>query len=73
MDHFQLTPQMQAMLRSPEAKQLMALLGNKDHSAFKQAAAAAQTGDTETVKRTLAPLLQDPKVAQLLTQLTGGR
>lgn len=70
MDISQLSPQIQAALQSPEAKQLMAHLNSKDAATKQRLSAAVQSGDAETIRRSIAPLLQDPALTALLQQLT---
>ena len=74
MDTSQLTPQLQALLQSPEAQQLRQLLLRSGSVAVQQAAQAMQRGDESEARALLAPLLQDAQTAELLGRLsaTGG-
>ena len=59
------------MLNSPQAMALAAMLQTMDPATLSQAAAAAGQGDPETAKKLLSPLLNDPKVKGLLSQMGG--
>lgn len=61
--------QARRILGSSEGKRLLALLSRDGGTALRQAATAWQSGDTETVKQLLAPLLQTPETAALLRAL----
>lgn len=69
MDTTQLTPQLQALLQSPEAQQLRQLLRGSG-STVQQAAQAMQRGDEAAARALLTPLLQDPQAAALLGRLS---
>ncbi len=75
MDISQLTPQQKDMLQSPDAKRILALLSAKDPATKQRLASAVQSGDAEAIKRSIAPLLQDPTLAALLQRLSeqGGK
>ena len=70
MDTSQLTPQLQALLQSPEAQQLRQLLLRSSSSTVQQAAQAMQRGDESEARALLAPLLQDAQTAELLGRLS---
>lgn len=70
MDTSQLTPQLQALLQSPEAQQLRQLLLRSGSGAVQQAAQAMQRGDESEARALLAPLLQDAQTAELLGRLS---
>lgn len=70
MDTSQLTPQLQALLQSPEAQQLRQLLLRSCGSTVQQAAQAMQRGDESEARALLAPLLQDAQTAELLGRLS---
>ncbi len=70
MDTSQLTPQLQALLQSPEAQQLRQLLLRSGSVAVQQAAQAMQRGDESEARALLAPLLQDAQTAELLGRLS---
>ena len=70
MDTSQLTPQLQALLQSPEAQQLRQLLLRSGSVAVQQAAQAMQRGDESEARALLAPLLRDAQTAELLGRLS---
>ena len=70
MDTSQLTPQLQALLQSPEAQQLRQLLLRSSGVAVQQAAQAMQRGDESEARALLAPLLRDAQTAELLGRLS---
>lgn len=70
MDTSQLTPQLQALLQSPEAQQLRQLLLRSGSVAVQQAAQAMQRGDESEARALLIPLLQDAQTAELLGRLS---
>jgi len=59
------------LLNSPQAMALAAMLQKMDPATLKQAADAATSGDAQTAKKLLSPLMQDPKVNDLLGQMGG--
>ena len=59
------------LLNSPQAMALAAMLQKMDPKLLSQAADAATRGDTEAAKKLLSPLMQDPKVNDLLGQMGG--
>lgn len=59
------------LLNSPQAMALAAMLQKMDQNLLAQAANAAGSGDTETAKKLLSPLTEDPKVKDLLGQIGG--
>ena len=70
MDTSQLTPQLQALLQSPEAQQLRQLLLGSGSVAVQQAAQAMQRGDESEARALLTPLLRDAQTAELLGRLS---
>lgn len=70
MDTSQLTPQLQALLQSPEAQQLRQLLLHSGSVAVQQAAQAMQRGDESEARALLTPLLRDAQTAELLGRLS---
>ena len=67
--------QLQSVLGTQEGKRLLQLL-NRDGgagelrlAADRQAAAAARSGDYETAKRIMQPLVQTPEASALLEQI----
>ncbi len=70
MDTSQLTPQLQALLQSPEAQQLRQLLLRSGSVAVQQAAQAMQRGDESEARALLTPLLRDAQTAELLGRLS---
>lgn len=70
MDTSQLTPQLQALLQSPEAHQLRQLLLRSGSVAVQQAAQAMQRGDESEARALLTPLLRDAQTAELLGRLS---
>ena len=61
--------QVKRVLGSKEGKQLLQMLNRDGGSALRQAATAARTGDYETVKRLLEPVMQTPEAAGLVEKL----
>ena len=59
------------LLNSPQAMALAAMLQKMDPNLLSQAADAATKGDTDTAKKLLSPLMQDPTVNDLLGQMGG--
>ena len=70
MDTSQLTPQLQALLQSPEAQQLRQLLLRSSGGTVQQAAQAMQRGDESEARALLIPLLRDAQTAELLGRLS---
>ncbi len=68
----QLQPEWNTLLQSADAQALMRRLRQNGGSALQDAVRSAQSGDAETAKAALAPLLQDPQTAELLRRLSGG-
>ena len=66
MDIHQLSPELQALLRSPEAQQLRQLLSRGDSRSLDAAASAARSGDGNAARAALSPLLDNPEAAELL-------
>ena len=56
------------VLASPEGQKLLALL-RTDSGALKQAMQAVKSGDYESAKTALNPMLQTPEAKKLLEQL----
>ena len=69
MDIHQLSPELQALLRSPEAQQLRQLLSRSDSGSLDAAAAAAKSGDGNAARAALSPLLDNPEATELLRRL----
>ncbi len=63
--------QILALLRSPAGQQLMAYFNQNSNPAAQAAAAQAAAGDIAGAKNTLAPMLEDPILQNLLRQLGG--
>lgn len=59
------------LLKSPEAMQLAHMLRQMDVDALNRAASAASQGNTAQAQEALNPLLQDPKIKELLSKLGG--
>lgn len=70
MDQPDLKAMMQ-LLSSPSGKQLIDYLKTEGSSAAKAAASQANAGDMDAAKKTLAPLMQDPRFREILKQLGG--
>ena len=60
---------MDALQRSPQGQQLMALLGSDGGASLRRAANALNRGDENAAKQAMAPFLRDPKIQSLLTSL----
>lgn len=60
---------LQAMLQSSAGQQLIKLLNEKDGTALKKAAEAAQKGQYNKAIETLAPLLKDTDASKLASKL----
>lgn len=69
MDIHQLSPELQALLRSPEAQQLRQLLSRGDSRSLDAVASAARSGDGNAARAALSPLLDNPEAAELLRRL----
>jgi hypothetical protein len=61
----------QRLAASPQAKQLQELIQNTDRARMEVAARQAAAGNYTELQQTLAPLLNDPRVRDLLKQLGG--
>lgn len=61
------------LLSTPEGRQLMQLMQQDGGKSMQAAFAAVQAGDAAKAMALLAPLLADPKAAELLSQLNGRR
>lgn len=61
--------QLSALLRSPEAAELLKLLQENSDTVLKQAAAAAKNGDTASVQALLRATMADCRAAQLAKNL----
>ena len=59
------------LLSSKEAAALAAILRNMDQTTLSKAAALAKQGNSEEAKRILNPVIQDPRVQNLLKQMEG--
>ena len=59
------------LLNSPEAMALAAMLQKMDPGQLEKAAKAATSGDDQTAKQILAPLLNNPDASRLLEQMGG--
>ena len=57
------------LLATKEAMALAAMLRQMDGDTLSQAAAAATQGNTAQAQQLLSPLLQDPKVRELITKM----
>ena len=66
MDIHQLSPELQALLRSPEAQQLRQLLSRGDSRSLDAAASAARSGDGNAARAALSPLRDNPEAAEAL-------
>ena len=60
---------MDALQRSPQGQQLMALLGSDWGASLRRAANALNRGDENAAQQAMAPFLSDPKIQSLLTSL----
>ena len=63
--------QLRSLLASPAGQQLMDYLKTNGGSAAKTAAAQASAGDLKAARDTLSPLLENPRLQELLRQLGG--
>ena len=61
---------MDALQRSPQGQQLMALLGSDGGASLRRAADALNRGDENAAQQAMAPFLSDPKIQSLLTSLS---
>lgn len=61
--------QLQAILRTNEAKELLDHLQKKGGAQFQKASAAAKEGNEQMTKELLTPLMKDEKVEALLRKL----
>lgn len=57
------------LLSSPEAQALAGMLKGMDSDMLNKAASLASSGDTSGAQSVLAPLLQDPKIRELMKKL----
>jgi len=69
MDTKYLPPELQSILRSSEAKQLMKLLNERSDNIVQKASAAAHVGNEAELKSVLQLLLQDPQLNALITKI----
>ena len=60
---------MEALLRSPDGKRLIALLSRDGGSAMRQAASALTSGNERQAKAAMEPMLQNPEVQALLQSM----
>lgn len=60
-----------SLLQSPAGQQLMDYLKTNGGSAARAAAAQASAGELEAARDTLSPLLENPRLQELLRQLGG--
>lgn len=58
-----------AMMNSPDGKRLMALLGADGGKALRAAANAVQQGNEKQAQDTMAPLLNNPEVQKILSDM----
>ena len=63
---------LEQMLRSPQAQELMARLRQLDPQALQNAVTRAFRGDTAGAKEALSPLLSDTEVQRLSEQMRNG-
>lgn len=61
--------QLQSVLGTQEGKKLLQLLNRDGGAALRQAAAAVKSGDYETAKRIMQPLVQTPEASELLEKI----
>ena len=60
---------LEALLRSPDGKRLISLLGRDGGNAMRQAASALQSGDEAQAKAAMEPMLQSQEVQALLQSM----
>ena len=65
------TNQLLQILRSPAGQQLIQFLKANGGAAARDAAAQAASGDLSAARKSLDPLLEDPRFRSLLQQLGG--
>lgn len=65
--------EMQRLMQSPQAQQLLALLNQDGGKALQQASEAASKGDYEAVQKLLSPQLQSKEAEKLMRELNGQR
>ena len=63
--------QLRALMQSPAGQQLLQFLKEHGGSAPQEAAARAEKGDLTGARESLVPLLEDPRLRELLQQLGG--
>lgn len=67
---FDFTPQqIERVLKSPDGKQLLALLNRDGGAALRQAASAVRAGDYDAAKKIMSPVMQTPEAAKLVDRL----
>ncbi len=59
------------LLSTPDGLRLLALLRRDGGDTLMRAFAAIQAGDSETAKKLLSPLLDNPEARDLLSRLSG--
>lgn len=64
--------ELRRVLSSPEGRQLLRLLRRGGDAPLLQAAASVKSGDFDTAKKILAPMLRQPEAAALLDTLRNG-
>lgn len=69
MNQDELRRSMDALQRSPQGQQLMALLGSDGGASLRRAADALKRGDENAAQQAMAPFLNDPKIQSLLNSL----
>ena len=62
----------QKLLGSPEGRELIRLLNQDGGKTLQQAAGAMKAGDEQRMKDTVAPLLNNPQIRQLMASLERG-
>lgn len=67
---FSFSPQqIQNVLHSKQGQQLLELLNRDGGAALRKAAAAVKSGDYESAKKIMTPVMQTPEAAELIEQL----
>lgn len=69
MNQDELRRSMDALQRSPQGQQLMALLGSDGGASLRRAADALKRGDENAAQQAMAPFLKDPSIQSLLNSL----
>ncbi len=59
----------QALMNTPDGKRLMTLLGSDGGKALRAAASAMQQGNEKKAQENMAPLLSNPEVQAILSNL----